>query len=55
MKHSFRKSSTELGTTLYDNKVYCTMKSLRDHFGYMEDAWYPSLAEVTCSPDVPHS
>ena len=29
----------------HHNKAYCTMKRLRDHFGYMEDAWYTSLAE----------
>ena len=28
------------------NKAYCIMKRLRDHFGYMEDAWYLSLAEA---------
>jgi DNA polymerase III epsilon subunit-like protein len=32
--------------SLYNNKAYCTMKRLRDHFGYMEDAWYLSLAEA---------
>jgi DNA polymerase III epsilon subunit-like protein len=31
---------------LHHNKAYCTMKRLRDHFGYMEDAWYLSLAEA---------
>jgi DNA polymerase III epsilon subunit-like protein len=32
--------------SLHHNKAYCTMKRLRDHFGYMEDAWYLSLAEA---------
>jgi DNA polymerase III epsilon subunit-like protein len=27
-------------------KAYCIMKRLRDHFGYMENAWYLSLAEA---------
>jgi DNA polymerase III epsilon subunit-like protein len=32
--------------SLHGNKAYCIMKRLRDHFGYMEDAWYLSLAEA---------
>jgi DNA polymerase III epsilon subunit-like protein len=32
--------------SLHRNKAYCTMKRLRDHFGYTEDAWYLSLAEA---------
>jgi hypothetical protein len=49
---SFDKSflSEELNragqNSLLHNNAYCIMKRLRDHFGYMEDAWYLSLAEA---------
>jgi DNA polymerase III epsilon subunit-like protein len=32
--------------SIQHNKEYCTMQRLRDHVGYMENAWYISLAEA---------